>query len=64
MEEKSKMTDLMSEYFSILIQSIYERIYGDESKEDLLLEKLDELHRKLTEEECNFITEIFKELKG
>lgn len=56
------MSDLLREYFSVLIESLYERIYGDESKEDLLLGRLDKLFEKFTEEERDIVDEVLNEM--
>ena len=45
------MTEPIREYFSILIQSLYKRITGNEDAENDLLDKMDKLYYNFSQEE-------------
>jgi hypothetical protein len=57
------MTEPIREYFSILIQSLYERINGNEDAENDLLDKMDKLYFNFSEDEINIAEMIVMELK-
>lgn len=56
------MTEPIREYFSLLIQSLYERITGNEDAENDLLDKLDEIYYNFSQEEINIMEMIVMEL--
>jgi hypothetical protein len=57
------MTEPIREYFSLLIQSLYERITGNEDAENNLLDKMDKLYYNFSEDECDIVEMIVMELK-
>jgi hypothetical protein len=57
------MTEPIREYFSLLIQSLYERITGNEDAENDLLDKLDKLYYNFSQDECDIVKMIVMELK-
>lgn len=56
------MTEPIREYFSILIQSLYERITGNEDAENNLLDKLDKIYYNFSQEEVDIVGMIVMEL--
>ena len=56
------MPEPIREYFSLLIQSLYERITGNEDAENDLLDKLDEIYYNFSQEEINIMEMIVMEL--
>ena len=61
---KLKMNEKIQKYFSILINSLYARIQGNEEEEDLLLDCLDTIWDDLTPEQIEIISKIIKEFKN
>jgi hypothetical protein len=57
------MIEPIREYFLILIQSLYERINGNEDAENNLLDKMDKLYYNFSEDECDIVEMIVMELK-
>jgi hypothetical protein len=55
------MTEPIREYFSILIQSLYERITGNEDAENDLLDKLDKIYYNFSQEEVDIAGMIVME---
>jgi hypothetical protein len=55
------MTEPIREYFSILIQSLYERITGNEDAENNLLDKLDKIYYNFSQEEVDIVGMIVME---
>ena len=58
------MNEEIQKYFSILINSLYARIQGNEEEEDLLLGYLDEIWDNLTPEQIEIISKIIKQFKN
>ena len=58
------MNEKIQKYFSILINSLYARIQGNEEEEDLLLDCLDTIWDDLTPEQIEIISKIIKEFKN
>ena len=58
------MNEEIQKYFSILINSLYARIQGNEEEEDLLLDCLDTIWDDLTPEQIEIISKIIKEFKN
>ena len=58
------MNEEIQKYFSILIDSLYARIQGNEEEEDLLLGYLDEIWDSLTSEQIEIISKIIKQFKN
>lgn len=58
------MTEEIQKYFSILIDSLYARIQGNEEEEDLLLGHLDKIWDNLTSEQIEIINKIIKQFKN
>ena len=58
------MNEEIQKYFSILIDSLYARIQGNEEEEDLLLGYLDKIWYNLTPEQIEIISKIIKQLKN
>ena len=58
------MNEEIQKYFSILIDSLYARIQGNEEEEDLLLGYLDEIWDNLTPEQIEIISKIIKQFKN
>ena len=61
---KLKMNEKIQKYFSILIDSLYARIQGNNEEEDLLLDCLDTIWDDLTPEQIEIISKIIKEFKN
>ena len=61
---KLKMNEKIQKYFSILINSLYARIQGNNEEEDLLLDCLDTIWDDLTPEQIEIISKIIKEFKN
>lgn len=58
------MNEKIQKYFSILINSLYARIQGNDEEEDLLLDCLDTIWDDLTPEQIEIISKIIKEFKN
>ena len=58
------MNEEIQKYFSILINSLYARIQGNEEEEDLLLGYLDKIWYNLTPEQIEIISKIIKQFKN
>ncbi|HUU86182.1 MAG TPA: hypothetical protein VMX17_00345 [Candidatus Glassbacteria bacterium] len=58
------MNEEIQKYFSILINSLYARIQGNEEEEDLLLGYLDKIWDNLTSEQIEIISKIIKQFKN
>lgn len=58
------MNEKIQKYFSILINSLYARIQGNNEEEDLLLDCLDTIWDDLTPEQIEIISKIIKEFKN
>ena len=58
------MNEKIQKYFSILINSLYARIQGNEEEEDLLLGYLDKIWYNLTPEQIEIISKIIKQFKN
>ena len=58
------MNEEIQKYFSILIDSLYARIQGNEEEEDLLLGYLDKIWDNLTSEQIEIISKIIKQFKN
>ena len=58
------MNEKIQKYFSILINSLYARIQGNEEEEDLLLDCLDTIWDDLTPEQIEIISKIIKQFKN
>tara|TARA_R110000868_G_scaffold134059_2_gene345893 strand:+ start:267 stop:446 length:180 start_codon:yes stop_codon:yes gene_type:complete len=58
------MNEEIQKYFSILINSLYARIQGNDEEEDLLLDCLDTIWDDLTPEQIEIISKIIKEFKN
>ena len=58
------MNEEIQKYFSILINSLYARIQGNNEEEDLLLDCLDTIWDDLTPEQIEIISKIIKEFKN
>lgn len=58
------MNEEIQKYFSILIDSLYARIQGNDEEEDLLLEYLDKIWYNLTPEQIEIISKIIKQFKN
>jgi hypothetical protein len=58
------MNEEIQKYFSILIDSLYARIQGNEEEEDLLLGYLDKIWYNLTPEQIEIISKIIKQFKN
>ena len=58
------MNEKIQKYFSILIDSLYARIQGNNEEEDLLLDCLDTIWDDLTPEQIEIISKIIKEFKN
>ncbi len=58
------MNENVQNYFSILMESLYARIQGNEEEEDSLLDYLDKIWNNLTPEEIGIINKIIKEFKN
>ena len=58
------MNEKIQKYFSILINSLYARIQGNEEEEDLLLDCLDIIWDDLTPEQIEIISKIINEFKN
>ena len=58
------MNEEIQKYFSILIDSLYARIQGNEEEENLLLGYLDEIWDSLTSEQIEIISKIIKQFKN
>ena len=61
---KLKMNEKIQKYFSVLINSLYARIQGNNEEEDLLLDCLDTIWDDLTPEQIEIISKIIKEFKN
>jgi hypothetical protein len=60
----TEMNENIQKYFSILINSLYARIQGNEEEEDSLLDCLDTIWNNFTPEEIEIINKIIKEFKN
>ena len=58
------MNEKIQKYFSILINSLYARIQGNNEEEDLLLDCLDTIWDDLTPEQIEIISKIIKQFKN
>ena len=58
------MNEEIQKYFSILIDSLYARIQGNEEEENLLLGYLDKIWDSLTSEQIEIISKIIKQFKN
>jgi hypothetical protein len=58
MTDKDKLPEPVQKYFSVLVESLYQRDKTPEN-EDLLLEELDDIWLKFTTEESNIVSKIF-----
>tara|TARA_R110000868_G_C10732156_1_gene751697 strand:+ start:729 stop:908 length:180 start_codon:yes stop_codon:yes gene_type:complete len=58
------MNEEIQKYFSILIDSLYARIQGNEEEENLLLGYLDKIWDNLTSEQIEIISKIIKQFKN
>ena len=58
------MNEEIQKYFSILIDSLYARIQGNEEEEDLLLGYLDKIWYNLTPEQIEIINKIIKQFRN
>ena len=58
------MNEEIQKYFSILINSLYARIQGNEEEEDLLLWYLDKIWDNLTSEQIEIIGKIIKQFRN
>ena len=58
------MNEKIQKYFSVLINSLYARIQGNNEEEDLLLDCLDTIWDDLTSEQIEIISKIIKEFKN
>ena len=58
------MNEEIQKYFSILIDSLYARIQGNEEEEDLLLGYLDKIWHNLTPEQIEIISKIIKQFRN
>ena len=58
------MNEKIQKYFSVLINSLYARIQGNNEEEDLLLDCLDTIWDDLTPEQIEIISKIIKEFKN
>ena len=61
---KLKMNEKIQKYFSVLINSLYARIQGNNEEEDLLLDCLDIIWDDLTPEQIEIISKIINEFKN
>ena len=55
------MSEPIREYFSLLIQSLYERITGNEDAENNLIDKLDKIYYNFSQEEVDIVGMIVME---
>ncbi len=60
----TEMNENIQKYFSILMESLYARIQGNEEEEDSLLDYLDKIWNNFTPEEIEIINKIIKEFKN
>jgi hypothetical protein len=58
------MDETIKKYFSILIESLYQRTQSNFEEEDLLLCQLDVIWHNLTIDQARVINKILKEFKG
>jgi hypothetical protein len=58
------MDKTIKKYFSILIESLYQRTQSNFEEEDLLLCQLDVIWHNLTIDQAKVINKILKEFKG
>ena len=55
------MDEIVKKYFSILIESLYQRTQSNFEEEELLLCQLDVIWHNLTIDQAKIVKEIFKE---
>jgi len=62
--DNDQLSENVQRYFSVLVESLYARIQGNEEEEDSLLDYLDKIWDGLTPEEIEIINKIIKEFKN